>query len=193
MKATQNLLLALAAPLAAAQNAPCTNEACTALCNATPSCLSTLFDPATGLCYTFSCVLETYSRPSKFLGYVKPGASYECPADQPVPGEPTSPPPDLVVSSETAPPGGGETSSRAPAGASPSTTDGQGSTAATATRDPSSGATNGASDDETSSTGDATDADDEDPAAPTIELPGAAGHLAIPAAMMLAPLALFLV
>ncbi|MBE3043265.1 hypothetical protein IMZ48_11980 [Candidatus Bathyarchaeota archaeon] len=189
MKATQILALALAAPLALAQDAPCTNEACTSLCNATPSCLSTLFDPATGLCYTFSCVLETYSRPSKFLGYLKPGASYECPADQPVPGEPTSPPPDLVVSSEAAPPGGGETSTR---GASPSTTDAQGSTAATPTSEPSSGATGGTSDDKPGSPGDATDGTDEDPAAPTIELPAAAGQLGIPGSMVLAPLALLL-
>ena len=192
MKPTQALLLALAPPLAAAQDAPCTNEACTSLCNTTPSCLSTLFDPATGLCYTFSCVLENYSRPSKYLGYLKPGATYECPADQPVPGEPTSPPPDLVVSSKSAPPGGGETSSGtgAPAGATPSTTDGQGSTA-TATRQPSSSVTDGASV-ETDSPGDATDDVDEDPAAPTIELPGTADQLGIPAAMMLAPLALFI-
>lgn len=192
MKATRTLLLALAAPLAAAQDAPCTNEACTSLCNATPSCLSTLFDPATGLCYTFSCVLDSYSRPSKYLGYLKPGASYECPVDQPVPGEPTSPPPDLVVSSEAAPPGGGETSAGDPAGASSSTTDAQGSTAATATREPSSGVTDGASDEDAGSPGDATDGDDEDPAAPTIDPPGTAGQLGVPVVMMLASLALLL-
>ncbi|KAL2112290.1 hypothetical protein VUR80DRAFT_7977 [Thermomyces stellatus] len=193
MKITQTLVLALAASgTAAAQDAPCTNEACTSLCRITPSCLSTLFDPKTGLCYTFSCVLNNYSKPSKFLGYQKPGADYECPDDQPVPGEPTSPPPDLVVPSEAPPPAGAETSTERIGGASPTlSTHGSASTAATATGGPSSEPTDGASDNEPDSRGDsAGDGDDEEPAAPTIDLPDAAGQLGFSAAMAILPLAL---
>ena len=196
MRATETLVLALAAPLAAAQDAPCTNEACTSLCLATPSCLSTLFDPSTGLCYTFSCVLDNYSKPSKFLGYQKPGASYECPEDQPVPGEPTSPPPDLVVSS--APPGGVETSTSAEDEPPKPTTHAQSSvTATTTTRGPSSrptdstGGGGGDDDDDTGSPGDTTgDGDESDPEAPTIDLPDSAAQLGVSILTMLVPLAI---
>lgn len=191
MKATQTLLLALAAYGAAGQDAPCTNEACTSLCRITPSCLSTLFDPDTGLCYTFSCVLNNYSKPSEFLGYQKPGADYECPEEQPVPGEPTSPPPDLVVSTEAAPSEPVETSIDRIDGAS-STLSTQ--ARATATDGSSSQPTDSAGDNEPDSPGDATDGgdNDEDPAAPTIDLPDAAGQLDFPAAMMVLPLALLI-
>lgn len=190
MKATQTLLLALAASGVAGQDAPCTNEACTSLCRITPSCLSTLFDPETGLCYTFSCVLNNYSKPSKFLGYQKPGADYECPEEQPVPGEPTSPPPDLVVSTEAPP---SETSTDRIGGASSTlSTHARQSTGATATDGSPSQPTDSTSDNGPDSPGDAADGgdDDEDPAAPTIDLPDAAGQLGFPAAMMLLPLAL---
>lgn len=95
MKTLAILLLATAGLAAKIPrgDAPCTNEACTSHCNATPSCQSTLFDPDLGQCYTFACVVNNYSAPSEFLGYQKPGASDPCPYGQPVPGEPESPPP----------------------------------------------------------------------------------------------------
>lgn len=216
MKGTRTLMLALAAGLGATQDAPCTNEACTSLCLVTPSCLSTLFDPATGLCYTFSCVLNNYSKPSKFLGYQKPGATYECPEEQPVPGEPTSPPHDLPHPSElpetvgriSTESGGASGTTTASTTASPTeapttsettslTTVVRGSTTLTTAAGPSPTSTNNAGDDEPGSPDDSADGgddgdddDDEDPAAPPIDLPDAAGQLGVPAVMMLAALGL---
>lgn len=219
MKATRTLMLALAAGLGATQDAPCTNEACTSLCLTTPSCMSTLFDPATGLCYTFSCVLNNYSKPSKFLGYQKPGETYECPAEQPVPGEPTSPPPDLPhpsdlpetvsrINTET-----GEASGSTTAEATPSPTEAlttsqttslttvvRGSTTLTTAAEPSPTTTNGAGDGDSSSPSDPANGggdddrdgedDDQDPEAPPIDMPDAAGQLGIPTLMMLGALGL---
>jgi hypothetical protein len=185
----QSLILALAATSAIAQDAPCTNEACTSLCNATPSCLSTLFDPRLGLCYTFPCVVNNYSKPSSFLGYQKPGATYECVPEQPVPGIPNQPPPE-----EPAPP----VSEAGPTLAEPAPT--EVTSAEKPHGVPTSGTTNvstrpTASHDDTANDGsgdesdgdntdtnadgedpDATD-DDSDPAAPTVILPGAAIRL----------------
>ncbi|SPO04357.1 uncharacterized protein DNG_07042 [Cephalotrichum gorgonifer] len=204
MKVTQSLILALAAPLVAAQDAPCSNEACTSLCNRTPSCLSTLFDPATGLCYTFSCVVDNYSAPSKFLGYQKPGGSYTCPADQPVPGDHVSPPPEEPDHSSTeaaAPP--------PPTVQAPSPTQGPDGTptslttrvrgqttsssldqAGTSTGESASRPTDGGNLGD--STGDTTNEGEGDPAAPTIILPDAAKHLGVPILSLVAAFALHL-
>lgn len=181
MKATRTLMLALAAGLGATQDAPCTNEACTSLCLITPSCMSTLFDPATGLCYTFSCVVNNYSKPSKFLGYQKPGATYECPEDQPVPGKPTSPPPDLPHPSDLPETVGristedGKASSSTTADATASATEApttsettettslttvvSGSTTLTTAAGPSPTTTNGAGEDDSSSPDDSANGD----------------------------------
>lgn len=209
MKIASALILATAA-LAAAGDAPCTNEACTSLCNATASCMSTLFDPQAAQCYTFSCVLNNYSQPSKYLGYQKPGATYPCPADQPVPGEPQTPPatqptandeppapePTTAAPNPT-PTANDEASSSLVTVTRPSSTKGSSSDGTQTTGSQSSPTTgsgngdNGSGGDDTGSTEGS--GDTSDPAAPTIVLDGAAARSMAPASLFVAMgLAMFL-
>lgn len=203
MKIASTLILAAVATLAQATDAPCTNEACTSLCNATPSCMSTLFEPETAQCYTFSCVLNNYSRPSKYLGYEKPGATYPCPADQPIPGEPQTPPaaqptanvevpapePTTAAPNNPAPttadstPGKGEPSSLTTA-ARPPATDGSGSPT-TGSQSSPTGSTGGGSGGGSGS-GDAGSGEGSDPAAPTIVLDGSAIKAMAPGSLFVA-------
>ncbi|CAI4220067.1 unnamed protein product [Parascedosporium putredinis] len=119
--------------------------------------MSTLFEPETAQCYTFSCVLNNYSRPSKYLGYEKPGATYPCPADQPIPGEPQNPHPSRNLLPMSTPTTGSQSS---PTG--------------------STGGSGG------SGSGDAGSGEGSDPAAPTIVLDGSAIKAMAPGSLFVA-------
>ncbi|PKS11268.1 hypothetical protein jhhlp_003030 [Lomentospora prolificans] len=201
MKTTSALILLATAALAAASDAPCTNESCTSLCNATPSCMSTLFDPETAQCYTFSCVLNNYSKPSKYLGYQKPGATYPCPADQPIPGEPQTPPATQPTANEDTPAAEPTSAAATPTPAPAPSGDASSSLVTVPRPSPTEESgddgtqTTGSSSSPTAGSGDSSDdsgnndggADEtSDPAAPTIVLDGAAARSMAPASLFVA-------